>query len=249
LALVALGPPCAAWAAEEVVQLEVRPGARAAVVLMPREGAVGSVVLLSGGDGGTQWSADGRPTSTNFLVRSRALFHAQGFHVVVPFRASDRRTMDNAYRTTREHLDELALFLKLARERFGGPLWLVGTSRGSVSTASAARKLPPGALDGIVLSSSVVHRVPGNVASQALDEITVPALVIHHAADACDFCPPQGARWIYDGLTKARARKLVMIEGGSDPTGDACGPMHWHGFINFEAETVRLIADWMKRPE
>ncbi len=248
LVVAALALPFSARGAEEVVQLAVRPGAQMAVVLMPKPGAIGTAILLSGGDGGTSWSREGKPTSNNFLVRSRALFHDEGFHVVVPFRASDKRTMDNAYRTTAEHLDELAQVVALARARFGGPVWLVGTSRGSVSAAYAARKLPPGTLDGVAMTSSVAWRVPGNVASQALDEIKVPALVVHHAMDACDFCPPKGAQWIYDGLTSAPARKLIMIAGGSEPTGDACGPTHWHGYINFEAETVHLMADWMKRP-
>jgi hypothetical protein len=40
-----------------------------------------------------------------------------------------------------------------------------------------------------------------------------------------------------------------MIEGGSNPEGDPCEGKHWHGFMNFEKETVKIITDWIKNPQ
>jgi hypothetical protein len=41
---------------------------------------------------------------------------------------------------------------------------------------------------------------------------------------------------------------LILLPGGSDPEGDPCSGKHGHGFINYEKETVKVIADWIKNP-
>jgi hypothetical protein len=44
--------------------------------------------------------------------------------------------------------------------------------------------------------------------------------------------------WILKGLSNAPVKKLMMVDGGSDPTGDECDAQHWHGFIGMEREAV-----------
>ena len=39
-----------------------------------------------------------------------------------------------------------------------------------------------------------------------------------------------------------------MVDGGSDPSGDPCQALHYHGFIDMEKEAAGLIADWIKHP-
>jgi len=38
-----------------------------------------------------------------------------------------------------------------------------------------------------------------------------------------------------------------MVEGGSNPTDDYCKALHWHGFINYEQETTKMITDRIKK--
>jgi hypothetical protein len=103
-------------------------------------------------------------------------------------------------------------------------------------------------VQGLVLTSSVTSGKAGAIASQNIGSITVPTLVVHHKNDACKVCVPSEASRIAADLTSAPTRKFVLIEGGFAPEGDPCEARHWHGFINYEKETVRIITDWIKNP-
>jgi len=50
-------------------------------------------------------------------------------------------------------------------------------------------------------------------------------------------------------MKSAPVKKFIMIEGGSDPQGEPCEAKHWHGFINYEKETVKRITDWIQNPQ
>jgi len=39
-----------------------------------------------------------------------------------------------------------------------------------------------------------------------------------------------------------------MVNGGANPTGDACGALHYHGYIGMEKEAVGFITNWIKKP-
>lgn len=206
-----------------------------------------TVVLLPGGDAGTGRVKDGEPGSGNFLVRAREMFLAAGFNVVIVFRASDLQRLDYPYRAGKEHVGELDKVIDLAAKEFGKPVWLVGTSRGTVSGTAAAIALGP-KVAGLVLTSSVTSRAFGAVPTQDIGKIQVPVLVLHHQRDACRVCVPDEARRMTSGFRAAPVRKFVMVDGGSDPEGDPCEARHWHGFINYEKEAVKLLTDWMLKP-
>lgn len=124
--------------------------------------AVATLILLPGGDAGTGRIQSGEPGNGNFLVRTREMFKAQGFNVVIPFRPSDLKQLDYAYRAGKEHVAELDKVIDMAAREFGKPVWLVGTSRGTVSGTSAAIALGP-KVAGLVLTSSVTNRAIGAV--------------------------------------------------------------------------------------
>ena len=104
-------------------------------------------------------------------------------------------------------------------------------------------------ISGLVLTSSVTNRVTGAIATQKLSEITIPVLVVHHKMDGCKICALSEAREINNYLTSSPVKKFIMVEGGSNPTGDYCQALHWHGFINYEQETTKMITDWIKKPQ
>jgi len=128
------------------------------------------------------------------------------------------------------------------------PIWLVGTSRGTLSATAAAIRMSD-QIAGLVLSSSVVStKKPGAVPIQNLAAITVPVLVLHHSKDACPICDPRGVPAILNGLTHAPVKKLLMVSGGQDPSGNVCEALHWHGYVGIEKEAVEQIADWIRAP-
>jgi len=238
-----------AWAEDKVIRVPVRPEFMVPVFWMSRDNAGATVLLVPGGAGGFGAMVDGKPGSANFLVRSRDYFTAQGFNVAILGRPSDTQDMDYAYRTSDEHVADLAKIVAAIKQWSDKPVWMVGTSRGTVSTVAAAVAFGNEELAGIVLSSSIVNmKKPGALPAQKLDAIRIPALVLHHEQDACIQCAPRDVLRVMSGLGNATVKKMVMVNGGSGPTGDPCGALHWHGYIGMEQEAVALIADWIRKP-
>lgn len=235
-------------AADRLVTIDTRPGVKVGYWVMPRDGAKATVVLLPGGEGGIGMK-DGVPISGNFLVRSRDLFAAQGFNVAIVGKPSDRGDLDGFFRASAPHVEDLRVVIERLRKDLGQPVWLVGTSRGTISAAAAAIAFDASLLAGIVLTSSVTQGARAMpVPSLALPEIRIPVLVVHHRRDACPSCQPHDAAYIVSRLTRAPVKKLLMLDGGSGARGDPCEPWHWHGFVGMEGEAVGAIADWLRNP-
>ena len=237
----------AAPAEEQFLHLDLagRKG-KLPVAVIESPNAFATAVLLPGGDSETGKIEAGRPLSSNFLARSRGRFAAEGLNVVVVFRATDRGSLDLYERLAKKHMAEIGAAIEYAQARFKQPVWLIGTSRGTVSAAAVAVERRDVA--GLVLTSSITSGRGVTLESLKLGVIVVPTLVVHHAYDQCQLCVPGEARGIVRQLKAAPVKKLVLVEGGSGPTGSPCGATHWHGYINYEPETVRLIAEWMKNP-
>lgn len=236
-------------AQEGMVQMDIGRGdARLPTYVMPNPQAIATLILLPGGDASTGKILDGKPSSGNFLSRSRNDFYAENFNVIVVYRASDLNTLDYGYRV-KEHVSELAHVVKYAKQQFGKPIWLIGTSRGTVSGTATAIALGESEVHGLVLTASVTSKKTGAIATQNVSNLRIPTLVVHHKNDACKICIPSEASRITADLKSAPVKKFIMVEGGSAPEGDPCEAKHWHGFINYEKETVKLIADWIRNPQ
>jgi hypothetical protein len=50
------------------------------------------------------------------------------------------------------------------------------------------------------------------------------------------------------GLKNSPIEKLMMVSGGSNPTGSPREGNHWHGFIGMEQQAVSDISDWIRQP-
>jgi hypothetical protein len=125
----------------------------------------------------------------------------------------------------------------------------VGASRGTVSAAAMAINVKDPAIAGLVLTSSVVkYSTPGAMPKQNLSSIRIPVLIYHHARDACKHCQAYEVPAVIKGLTNAPVKKLMIVDGGANPTGDVCAAQHWHGFIGMEKEAIDTIAGWIKSP-
>ncbi|HXZ49946.1 MAG TPA: hypothetical protein VEG27_13065 [Usitatibacter sp.] len=245
LAAVLAGAP--ALAADHLVRIETRPGVHVSYWMMARPGASAALVLLPGGAGGIAMKG-GVPTSDNFLVRSRDLFAAAGFDVAIVGKPTDHADLDLAFRASPEHVADLARVVEKVHAATRRPVWLVGTSRGTVSAAAAAIALGP-AIAGVVLTSSITDPgLPQAVENLDLARIRVPVLVVHHRLDACPGTPPEEAHRIVEGLTAAPEKKLLIVSGGGTPYGPKCEPMHWHGFVGMEQEAVDDIARFVREP-
>ncbi len=238
-------------ASGEVLRIDTRPGVTVPVYAVWRPDAEATVVLFSGGAGGYgKIGDDGWPASGNFLIRAGKLWAAHPFNVVMVGRPSDGIDLgDGAVRVGAAHLADNAAIIDAVRARSAAPVWLVGTSMGTISATATAIADDAGKVAGVVLTSSVTgYRIRGAVPTQDLARIRVPTLVVHHARDACNVCTPHEARDIAAKLTAAPIRRTAMLEGGDGERGDPCGPFHFHGYIGMEQQAVDLIAAWIRKP-
>jgi pimeloyl-ACP methyl ester carboxylesterase len=135
----------AAGAAEEVVTIPTRPAVRQAFLLArPGRPPVASVVLFAGGNGLLNLGAARRSLMGNFLLRTRGRFVAEGFLVAAVDAPSDRPNGLDGFRTSAAHAEDVGKVIAALREVAPVPVWLVGTSMGTVSAASAAARLGAG---------------------------------------------------------------------------------------------------------
>ena len=220
--LVALCPGGVLRAAEiqrgNVERVQTR-GVEVPIYTVWREGAVATVVLYSGGAGGYgKIGEDGWPGSNNFLIRSAKLFAAHPFNVVLVGRATDVPDLDGAARISDNHDQDNRAIFRAIKAKSPAPIWLVGTSMGTISATAAAIRDGGHDIAGIVLSSSVTsYRIKGAVPTQDLEKIKVPVLVVHHENDACKICTPYEAKNIAGGLKNSPIKKTVLVSGGSGP--------------------------------
>lgn len=239
-----------AWALEagSVLRVPTREGVQTTVYWLPAAQAAATVLLFPGGEGGFGAMQDGWPGSNNFLVRTAAQFAAQGLNVAI-FGRPNGKPMQPAERMGADHLQDVRQVVQALKTRSSAPLWLVGTSRGTTSAAAAASRLQDEGIAGLVLTSSIVSpQTPGNLPSLDLPAIRVPVLLMHHARDACRLCPPDAMPSVLERFTGAPVKKLVIVDGGSSPSGDVCHALHWHGFIGMEEDAVQQIVQWIRQP-
>lgn len=249
LAAGSIGTP--SYAQQIIVTLRTRPevtqsyfltrvpeNAQAIAVLFP--GSAGLIRLRW--EGGTiKFSPD------NFLVRSRLEFINRGVVGAIVDAPSDRQSggMNDEFRLGDGHAADIAAVTADLNKRFPGlPLFLVGTSRGTISAAALGAKLRPRPA-GVVLTSTLFRATRAGPGLSRFDfgTIDVPLLFVHHASDQCGSTPYAEAQRL------SPKYPLISVVGGLPPKSDPCDPFHYHGYYGKESQTVEEIVNWMlKRP-
>ena len=248
-AVIALAVFCLAGHAEGTLfKVPTRDGVTTTLFWELVENAKATVFLFPGGGGGFGKVEDGKATSNNFLVRSVPYFTANGFNVAIFGRPSDSEDLDYADRISDTHMADVRKVLDFVKKQSPAPVWIVGTSRGTISAAATAINAQND-ITGLVLTSSVVnYKKPGAVPKQDLAALKIPVLVLHHSKDACIHCRPDEVPAAFKGFRNAPVKKLIFVDGGANPAGDVCAGQHWHGFIGMEKEAVDTISGWIKSP-
>lgn len=236
---------------QRVVDIPTRPGVSQRMLVLSPPDPKAAVVLLAGGHGGLQISPSGtfKWGAGNFVVRTRQDFVEQGFLVAVVDAPSDRQSEPflSGFRQTPEHAADLKAVIAWLREQAKVPVWLVGTSRGTQSTAYVATELTGSeGPDGIVLTSSILTDKRGrSVPAMPLDRLRIPALVVHHEQDGCALCAFNQVQTLMAGLKNAPRTKLLSFTGG-ESRGDPCEAFAYHGYNGIEHEVVSQIGAWIR---
>ena len=235
------------WAVDRLMPVKTRADITTSYWWMPKDGATATVVLFSGGGGGIGYR-DGEPKSGNFLIRSRDEFAKAGFNVALMGNPSDMPRLTPAFRQSPEHFADVRAVVQDIQTRSPAPIWLVGTSQGTISAAAAGIDLGP-SVQGVVLTATLSgQQSGGSVSDLALNKLAVPVLVHQHAKDSCKLTPPYLAERLITKLTASPVKKYMEVDGGQNPTGPACEAFHYHGYIEMEPEAVAQISAWIKHP-
>ena len=203
---------------------------RGAIVL-PEGPPAGSVILIPGGTNLQTIRADGGASSSgNYVMRIRRQFVEAGFAIVYLEDPGDLRAA-------------IARMRRIAR-----PLFLVGTSTGTIVAARNAAVLGTDGPDGLVLTSTLTKPSrlrPEPVHDVYVRRIAVPVLVVHTLHDACPSSPAAGIAPL--AARFAKTTEVVQIVVSSDTTdGDECGPFAPHGYAGIETEVAGRIVTWMR---
>lgn len=235
--------------AGELVRVPTRTDIKTTVFWHLTDGATATLFIFPGGGGGFGRVENGWPTSNNFLVRTSKLWAAEGFNLAIFGRPNDSEELEYEDRISATHMQDVKAVLDWVKSKSAAPILVVGTSRGTISAASTLINLQDSQISGGIFTASVVsYKKVGALPKQDLKQIKVPVLVYHHEKDACELCKPHEVSGILSGLKSSPLKKLMMVNGGSNPTGSPCEGNHWHGFIGMEPRAVSEIGAWIKKP-
>lgn len=224
-------------AAQERVDVQSRPGVTEPVYITAVANPKASVLLFPGAGGVYAQSR------LNFLLRIAPKFTAAGMAVAVFDTPSDHPTgMGPPFRASAQHATDIAAVVDLLKSRAPAPVWLVGTSNGSISAAEGAAIIGPPRVAGLVLTSSVWQ---GGMMGTPLGQIRVPVLVVHNRDDGCRFSPYGEAASMMALMTQARVKELLTVSGGSLRS-DPCQALSPHGYYGIEDKVVPVIVAWIQ---
>jgi dienelactone hydrolase len=250
--LIGLCQSASAQVTQKVVDIPTRPGVTQRFVYLAPENPQASVILFAGGHGGLQINPNGgfKWGEYNFVVRARQLFAQNGLSVAVVDAPSDRQTAPflGGFRQRPEHVADIKAVIAWLKQQANVPVWLVGTSMGTLSAAFIATQVGPGdgGPDGLVLTSTILSFGGGRpVPAMPLQKITIPVLVVHHEKDGCKLCAYAQIPTVMEKLSSTPKKELLTFKGGEN-RGDPCEALAYHGFNGLDKDVVAKIAEWIR---
>ncbi len=223
--------------AQERIALATRPGVTQPVLFTAAPSAVASVILFPGGSGVVA------EIRQNFLLRVADRFVAERINVAVADAPSDHASgMGRPFRVSDAHAKDIAAMVAFVKSRSPVPLWLVGTSRGSISAANGASHIGPPRIAGVVLTSSVWD---DGVLDLPLGDITAPVLVVHNRDDGCRNSPFAATADAMSRMQRAPVKDLIAVSGGMVRSAP-CEALSPHGYYGIEDQVVPPIIAWIK---
>ncbi len=203
--------------------LPLQSGVRQRVLYLSPAKPVASIVMLPGGAGNIGLKTNGDiGHGDNFVVRTRDVWMRRGYAVIIPD-TIDRANL-RSLRSSPEYAAAVVQLADFARSQASVPVFLLGTSQGSIAAMNGAAHAPPGVISGIILteSVSVISGSGKSVFSAAPEQVRVPALVIANKADRCDVAPPEDAPRIAAAMKNSPDVRVEYVDGGTERDRQRC---------------------------
>ena len=243
--------PAPSWwapvAGERVVDLQLGRGVTQRILYDAPARPLATLVMLPGGSGEVGVRRDGDMRhDDNFVVRTRASWVANGYAVLIP--DTINQTNLRGVRSSPAYgqlVDRLAAY---ARSQVHAPVFLIGTSQGTIAAMNGASHARPGVVSGLVLTESV--SVPGRLSTETVfdadpQDVRVPALVVANRDDACDVAPPAMASRIAAAMARSPSVRVLAVNGGVQRSAKACGSLSSHGYYGIEQQVIAQISAWI----
>jgi pimeloyl-ACP methyl ester carboxylesterase len=218
-------------------------GATERAAFWPAPQARATVILLAGGDGIVAIDESGNSRNNNFLVRTRGLWLQYGINAMVLGSPNGHSLFGQRHLPA--YAAALGVAVDFARSRSNVPVWLVGTSMGSIAAANGAAHLG-GKVAGVVLTSSVTkpNRFGEIVADSEPGLIAVPALVVSNSGDLCSSSRPGDAANLLASMPRSPRKEVIVVQS-SQLQSDPCEALSPHGYLGIEADVVKRMAEWI----
>jgi alpha-beta hydrolase superfamily lysophospholipase len=214
------------------------------------------VVLFQGGGGyigvaGTSEKGWVKLDSV-FLSGGALRFAKNNLVVSVVDTPSDKSDLNGGFRNSNEHNQDIRKLVEfLRKDNPGLPIWLIGTSNGSLSAVGAAIAMGDTLVNGVVLTSTVTEenswtfgqKFVHPVYRADLSKVSVPVLIVHHKKDRCQHAPYAPIEALTKAFPNAKKVELISVEGGQDINSPCNGG--YHQFLGQEQEVSDLIAKWI----
>jgi hypothetical protein len=207
----------------------------------------GVIVMFSGGADDIGIGTDGAIRhGDNFVVRSRDLWTARGYGVVL-VDAIDHQSM-RGKRSTPAYAAVTREVVAFAHEQANAPVCVMGTSQGSIAAMNAASHAKGADIAGVILTESV--SILGGSHETVFDAhpegVHIPALVVANKDDRCKAAPPSMTDAIAQSMRNTHATVLI-VQGGSVRSSNECASLSPHGYYGIEGTVVDDIVEWMAR--
>jgi len=257
----------AAGLSAQLVKLKTRPGVMQKFILIKPANPIASVLLFAGGKGNLKLSSlFGKPSVGGgrniFVVRTRKDFAKHGFMVALVDAPSDQKSdkgmlkyskkNNEIFRGSNEHAQDIKAVVTYLKNEANIPVWLVGTSWGTISATNGAVRIKDG-IDGLVLTSTMTRgdpawpkKVQDGVLAMGLNKIIIPSLIVSHKDDNCFATPSSDAPKIKEGFVNSPKVEIMYFTGGKRAIENECWGLSAHGFYGIEEEVVSAIADFIK---
>jgi pimeloyl-ACP methyl ester carboxylesterase len=229
-----------------VVELRLHSGMRQRLLYISPPKPLAAIVMLPGGAGNIDIESNGDiGHDNNFVVRSREMWVQRGYAVIIPDAIDDANLRGD--RSTAEYGGIVVELADFARAQAAVPVFLLGTSQGSIAAVNGAAHAPAGDISGLILTESVSRMGESGetVFSAEPQNVRVPVLIVANRSDRCDVAPPGDARRIAAAMNHSPEVQVRFVSGGMLRSRRACGSLSPHGYYGIETHVVDIISNWI----
>ena len=233
-----------------VQDLPLQGGGLQRVLYSPaRHDTKGIIVMFPGGTGEIDIEKSGHvKNAKNFVVRSDDLWRERGYGIVL-VDALEHQSM-RGQRSSAAYAELTKRIIEFAHRQANVPVWVLGTSQGSVAAMNAVSHAGGTQLAGLILTESV--SILGGSHETVFDahpeDVHVPSLVVANVDDRCKVAPPSMAQSIAQAIRHAPTTVLT-VSGGEQRSRDDCASLSAHGYYGIEEKVVDNIVDWMQKTQ